>query len=516
MKLLSSLLILIATVLVAAFIYHFAEGNDDRYDVFDLLKRRPITGDILAQAKTPQSGSNPAPKLRAKPLDLNNTGILEQVNRSLADLTDAVVPSVVSIDTKTNVDVTRFVPTDPFGMFGYRQNETYESPGLGSGVIVSEDGYIVTNHHVVAGVDQISITVHDGTEFQAEWVGSDPHADIAVLRIQPTEGQQLPRFQPLAFGDSDVVRVGEMVLAVGNPFGLSETVTRGIISAKQRQISDGSNEYFQVDAVINPGNSGGPLVNIRGEIVGINVAIFTGQQGVKVWQGIGLAIPANEAREVFEAIVYGRPLIRGSLGLSLDNVTRNYAIALGLNSTKGALITNVEKGSPAEIAGLKPGDVIVKFDDKDTKDADDAYSRIRAKTESETAEITIIRKGQLMTATSTVMSKSDTNSLKLKSDITTSGQSIADALGIVVRDLKPQERQALGLRKNDPAILINDVKPGSQAERRFLPGDFIHRINRENIHSVAKFYDVLGSLPQDKASLMILSRDGHRITAVLQ
>ncbi len=509
-RIISSSMILIAVTVVAAWIYRQVEGGEDRYDIFDLLRKRGFVAQIQGDAPV-----NTKPKLRAEPLDLNDVTVLDQVNRSLADLSDAVVPAVVSIDTTTNVDVARFIPADPFGFYGYRKNERLQAPGLGSGVIVSEDGFVVTNHHVVAGVDEIFITVHGGAKYKADWVGSDPQTDIAVLKIRAPEKAVLPKFHSLAFANSDTVRVGEMVLAVGNPFGLSETVTRGIISAKQRQLSDGTNEYFQVDAVINPGNSGGPLVSVHGEIIGINVALFTGQQNVKVWQGIGLAIPANEAKAVFEAIVYGRPLIRGYLGVSLSDLNRNYALALGLKNTNGALITNVEKGSPAEVSGLKPGDVIVKFDGKATKNASDTYARIRAKDKDEKVVLTLIRKGKALSVTAVVMSKSDTNTLKLKSDITASGQSIAEALGIVVRDLTEKERSSLGLSQSDPAIIIASVKAGSQAEKRFLPGDFVHRINRDNVHTAAEFYDLLGSLPQDKRSIMILSRNGHRITAVL-
>jgi len=329
---------LVGVVLIGGFSSYFYLGLIDghgRYDILDLLKRRPITAAIGTGAPL-LAQNEESSLLRAVPLDLNNIGILEEVNRSLADLTDAVVPSVVSIDTTTSVKVTRVVPADPFGFFGYRQSENYQSPGLGSGFIVTSEGHIMTNHHVVAGVDKIRVTLHDGGQYEAEWIGSDPNVDVAVLQLKAPEGGQLPALQPLSFGDSEAVRVGEMVLAVGNPFGLSETVTRGIISAKQRELSDGANEYFQVDAVINPGNSGGPLVNVRGEVIGVNVAIFTGQQDVRFWQGIGLAIPANEAKEVFEAIVLGRPLIRGYIGLEVENITRNYAIALGLKQHPGS------------------------------------------------------------------------------------------------------------------------------------------------------------------------------------
>lgn len=514
MRILSQIFSLFAFLVLSGAIYLVLIKEESRYDIFDLLRGRPLTAVIGSSPPVlAQAGEQTLP--RAVPLDLNDTGILEEVSMALSDLTDAVVPSVVSIDTKTNVDVTRIVPADPFGLFGRRQSQRYQAPGLGSGVIVTDQGHIVTNHHVVAGVDEIRVTAHDGSEYAAEWVGSDPNVDVAVLKIVPPEGTTLPEFRPLAFGDSDRVRVGEMVLAVGNPFGLNETVTRGIISAKQRELSDGSNEYFQVDAVINPGNSGGPLVNVRGEVIGINVAIFAGQQEVKVWQGIGLAIPANEVKEVFEAIVLGRPLIRGYLGLELENITRNYALALGLWSTKGALITNVVKGSPAESAGLKPGDVILKFENKEVQTAEETLGRIRSKKAGETAKLTIARKGDVIELEAAVISKSDPNTLRLRSDISSNGQSIADAIGISVSNLTSDQRLGLGLKETTPAIVVSDVKAGSQAEQQFQVGDLIHRINQDPVTDTATFFDLLGSLPQDKTTVMILSREGRLIRAFL-
>ena len=502
-------------IVLAGAIYSVVIDRDERYDIFDLIQQKPLTAAIGADSPLLAQSNGDKPILHAIPLDLNDTGVLEDVNRALSDLTDAVVPSVVSIDTTTSVNVTRVVPTDPWGLFGYRQNQRYDAPGLGSGVVVTEEGHIVTNHHVVAGVDEIRVTTHDGSVFEADWVGSDPGVDVAILKLKAPEGGALPTFRPLVFGDSDQVRVGEMVLAVGNPFGLNETVTRGIISAKQRELNDGSNEYFQVDAVINPGNSGGPLVNVKGEIIGISVAIFTGQQDVKVWQGIGLAIPANEVREVFDAIVLGKPLIRGFIGLELTNITRNYAIALGLNSTQGALITNVVKGSPAEAAGLKPGDVIVKFGGKDAKNAEDTLARIRARKSGDKVPITIIRKGQPMGTEVEVMSKSDTNTLKLRSEISANGHAVADALGITVSNLTPEQRVALGIAENEAAILISNVKRESQAAQRFRRGDLIRRLNQDPVDSVETFYDLLGDLPKDKTSEIILTRNGRLIRAFL-
>lgn len=506
-------LVMVAIFLGATLLYRGLTWGSPAYDLFDLLGRRPLAAmgglePVLAQAA-------PAPVLRAQPMDLNNAGVLEQVNLALADLTDAVVPSVVSIDTTTNVNVSRLVPADPWGMFSYRQNQRYQAPGLGSGVVVTEQGHVVTNHHVVAGVDKIRITMHDGSTYEAEWVGSDANVDVAVLQIKAPEGGTLPKFHPLAFGDSDKVRVGEMVLAVGNPFGLSESVTRGIISAKQRELNDGANEYFQVDAVINPGNSGGPLVNSRGEVIGINVAIFTGQQDVRVWQGIGLAIPANEVREVFEAIALGRPLIRGYIGLELGNISYNYALALGLPDTKGAVITDVVKGSPAELAELKPGDIIISFDGKEIKSAEEALARIRSKKPGEVAKLVFLRKTERLETGVSVIASSDTNTLTLRSDISANGQSITEALGISVSNLSPEQRAAAGLDQSLAAIVITAVEPGSQAEQRFRKGDLIHQINQDPVTDVATFYDLLGALPTDKPTLMVLSREGHVIRAFL-
>ncbi len=487
--------LMIATVAVAVAIlaYRAMADSDKVYNVFDLFR-----------GQAPTVATTPTPTLRGEPvMDVNSFAVLSQVNSALADLTESVVPSVVSIDTKRTVNRRRYVPADPFGLSWRSLNERAEIPaGLGSGAIVSEDGYIVTNHHVVSDVSEIMVTLHGGKSYEAEWIGSDPRADVAVLKIIQPEGEPVVRFKPLPFGDSNQVRVGEMALAIGNPFGLSETVTRGIISAKQRQLSDNTNEYFQVDAVINPGNSGGPLVNIRGEIIGVNVAIFTGDQNVKAWQGVGLAIPANEAREIYEAIALDKPLERGYLGVGL--------------ASRAPVVVDVAVDSPAALSGLQPGDQIVKFDGKKIASSEDFISRIRKKKGGDVAKIELLRDGKVLKVEPQFVSKSAMNSLTFKKDMASkSGFEIAQALGIQVQNLTAQERQVMNIPEDVPAILISDVQRGSQAAAQFKPGDLIHIINRNRVSNVATFYDLLGSLPQNKRSMMILSRDGERFAAAL-
>ncbi|MEM6830231.1 MAG: trypsin-like peptidase domain-containing protein, partial [Bacteroidota bacterium] len=408
---------------------HFRDG----YSIFDLLKGTKFV------ATAPTLGQSSV--VGGPVVNPNDLEVLEKVNRAFADITEAVVPSVVSIDTKKTVNVRRFVPQDPFGMFGYTQTEPTERPaGLGSGAIVSEEGHIITNHHVISGADQIEITTNDGSVYEAELIGSDLIADVAVLKILQPDNQPPVKFKPLPFGDSDKVRVGEMALAIGNPFGLSETVTRGIISAKQRQLNDGANEYFQVDAVINPGNSGGPLVNIYGELIGVNVAIFTGQQNVRVWQGIGLSIPSNEAREIFDAIANDKPLARGYLGLGLDTVPYQYLRAWGLKSP-GALVRNVTPDSPAQRAGIRQGDVVIGIDKKALKSPQDFLNRIRRKKGGETSEMQVVRQGRQMALSATFGSKADKNTFQIRK---VSGQGITDSLGIQVQNINRQQRDAMG------------------------------------------------------------------------
>ncbi len=276
---------------------------------------------------------------------------LEALESDYAELVKSVVPAVVSITTQTKIKQRVPYVLDAFDLiFGPRERVVEQTKtGLGSGVIVSPEGYILTNHHVISGMSEIQVQLSDGRIEHADLVGSDPGTDIAVLKINgPVEA--------LAFGDSDRVRVGQPVLAVGNPFGFQETVTQGIVSAKGRAVRDSGVEFLQTDAAVNQGNSGGPLLNFRGEVIGINSAIYSANTGT--WLGISFAIPANVAKQSMESILRTGRVQRQTLGVSTMALTPELARQLGLRAPIGGMITQVLPGSPAEKSGLQPGDVI--------------------------------------------------------------------------------------------------------------------------------------------------------------
>jgi Do/DeqQ family serine protease len=299
-------------------------------------------------------------------------------------LVRSVVPSVVSITTQKT---TRRVPVfaeDAFDLiFGPRQRTVTEQ-GLGSGVIVSEDGHILTNHHVIDGMQKIQVQFTDGRSESANLVGSDPATDIAVLKIQGP-------VPALPFGDSDSVRVGQPVVAVGNPFGLQETVTQGIISAKGRVVRDSGVEFLQTDAAVNQGNSGGPLLNFKGEVIGINSAIYSANTGT--WLGISFAIPANVARESMDSILRTGKVQRQTLGVSSTALTPEIARLLGLRAPIGALVTGVLAGSPAEKCGLQPGDILAGIDGVIIQNPSVLPKLLAGKKSGSRVKLTVVRDG---------------------------------------------------------------------------------------------------------------------------
>ena len=326
-------------------------------------------------------GFTPADGPRLDPKDLQ---ILSALDEEYTRLADAVVPSVVSI-ASSNPPQNAPGPLSPFDLlFGSRGRIARYS--LGSGVIVSKEGHILTNNHVIAGMAKITVQMTDGREVPARFIGADAATDIAVLQVS------VPNLTPLPLGDSDAVRVGQVVLAIGNPFGFQETVTQGIISARgRRAMNDSDVEFLQTDAAVNEGNSGGPLLNLRGEIVGINTAIFS-KTGGNV--GISFAVPSNTARQTLESVLATGRAVRGFLGVDLQAMSPELAAELGATDPRGALVVDVVAGSPAETAGLQPGDIIRKIGGRPIIGLRDVRARIAELPVGTKTEIVIERRGR--------------------------------------------------------------------------------------------------------------------------
>ena len=386
-------------------------------------------------------------------------------NETFSKLSEKLRPAVVNISTTMVVKqpMLRGRPSSPFGeqdpfrdfwekFFGGKMPQEFETKSLGSGVIIHREGYILTNNHVVENAKEIMVTLYSEKDYPAQVIGRDKKTDLALIKIDAKE--DLP-VAPL--GDSDRLRVGEWVLAIGNPFGLSETVTAGIVSAKGRVIGAGPyDDFIQTDASINPGNSGGPLFNFWGEVVGINTAI------VAAGQGIGFAIPVNMAKEVIPQLKEKGRVIRGWLGVTVQRITSQLAKSFGLKEERGALVSQVFKGSPAEKAGIKSGDVILEFDGKKVKDFGE-LSRIVASTPvGKTIPIKIFREGKTLTLQATVA--------ELEERAEGTDAPVQETLGITVQNLTPEIARALGLEETT-GVVVARVEKGSPGRRgRNQPG----------------------------------------------
>ena len=338
---------------------------------------------------------------------------------------------------------------------------------MGSGVIVSPEGYIITNNHVVDGASELTVTLPDKREFKAKIVGTDPKTDLAVVKINASN---LPYVR---WGDSSKLQVGEYVLAVGNPFGLNSTVTLGIVSALGRghmgitQYED----FIQTDAAINPGNSGGALVNTAGELVGINTAIVSQTGG---YQGVGFAVPANMAKPVYESLVKTGKVVRGYLGVAIQELTQNLAKSFGLKQAKGALVSSVAEDSPAERAGIKQGDVIVAYQGNPIEDPAVLQREVTRTPVGTKATLKVIRDGREQEVTVTIGEQSET------AKVASADSSMENALaGVEVQSLDLQTARELGLHGKVQGVVVVNVEPDSLADRAGLAqGNVIKEINR--------------------------------------
>ncbi|MFN8818005.1 MAG: DegQ family serine endoprotease [bacterium] len=385
-----------------------------------------------------------------------------------------------------------------------------ESQSFGSGVVISADGYILTNNHVIEDAREVRVSFADGRTMEAKVVGTDPATDVGVLKVEPSGTMAFAKL-----GDSDKVNVGEWVLAIGNPFQLSQSVTSGIISAKGRQIDSAGNgqavrfeDFLQTDAAINPGNSGGPLVNLRGEVIGINTAIFSRSGG---YMGIGFAIPSNLAAGIKEQLVSNGKVERGWLGVSMQNLDENTAKSLGLNGTQGVLVTDVTTGSPAESAGLAVEDVITEVNGRPTPNMETLRSIIGVTPPGRTVEVKLNRAGE---------TKSKSVTLGNRDQALAAAGQVAPAtnpLGVGVQLLTPdQAQERLGDRRAT-GVIVTDVNPNSAgAELGLQPDDILLQINRIRVNDVEGFRRAMEEVDRSGLARVVYRRGNMNIIGTIR
>jgi len=398
------------------------------------------------------------------------------VPSSFADLAEKSSPGVVNIQTSKTVRGQAFPRMEdfffgiPHGGFG--QEYEHKIPSLGSGFVISSDGFIVTNNHVVEDVDSIKVAFEDGSELDAEVVGRDPKTDIALIRVKPAKD-----LFALPLGDSAVVRPGEWVVAIGNPFGLEHTVTAGIVSAKHRIIGQGSyDDYIQTDAAINPGNSGGPLLNLKGEVIGINTAINPRANT------IGFAVPINMAKQVLPQLRAKGSVTRGWLGVVIQHITPELTEAMNLADEKGALVSKVAPDGPAEKAGIEHGDVIVEFDGKPVDDWNELPRIVAATPVGSKVDVVVLRDGKRKTFEVVVGTLEEESVAAAAGGEEGGPENGAAAFGLRVQDLTPEIADQLGVDA-DKGVLITAVEPGSPADEAGLRrGDLILEVDRNEVN----------------------------------
>jgi serine protease Do len=374
------------------------------------------------------------------------------------------------------------------------------SEGQGSGFLVDADGYIVTNNHVAGDAEKITVTLHDGRKFDAKLVGRDARTDLALIKI---DASGLPL---VAFGDSDTARVGDWVVAIGNPFGLGGTATAGIISARGRDvrlIDNDANDYLQLDAPINFGNSGGPVFNTAGQVVGVNTAIFSPNGGNI---GIGFAIPANQVKEIVAELRQNGSIERGWLGVQIQDLDDDLADSLGLDDSRGALVVEVVAGSPAANGGVQAGDVVTRFNGQDI-DSQRMLSRtVASAPPNQPARLTVWRDGRSRELT-VELGEAESDAAAASSLVP--GQSGSGALGLTLQSLTGEGRAQLGLPNSVEGALVTNVVPGSTAaEKGLRPGDVITRVNQRAVASAADAVAALNAAKESGENALLLVRRG--------
>ncbi len=436
---------------------------------------------------------------------------------AFSEIVKVVSPVVVNISTSKIVERDANPFSDFFDdqffdfMEPHYKPKKWKERSLGSGVIVSPDGYILTNAHVVEKADEIMVTLQDQQNFKGKIIGSDPKTDMAVIKISI---QNLPTIK---WGNSDNIQVGEFVLAFGNPYSLSNTVTMGIVSAVGRAnvgIAD-YEDFIQTDAAINPGNSGGPLVNIKGELIGINTAIFSRTGG---YQGIGFAVPSNMAKSVMNQLINQGKVTRGWLGVTIQNFTPELAREFGLKKSTGALVTEIMKNGPAEKAGIKRGDIITELDDKEVKNVETLRNIIAQSRVGSKIELNVIRDGKPLiidvTITELPQDIAQTVPRDQEEKLSTEENALA---GFSVMNLTQEIATQLDLSRDEKGVVIVRVEPYSVAEDAGLKkGDVIQEINKKPIKNINDFNSVVSRIKKGDTLLLFINRGTSKFYITLK
>ena len=456
--------------------------------------------------------SIPVKSAHSAPISASADVETPMIPANFSELAAKVRPGVVNIQVVKKVknmgfgfsQGNPFGDRNPFGDFFGPFSEGnpprgYKQRGIGSGFVMSPEGYILTNNHVIEGVDQIKVKFANGREYDGRIVGRDPKTDLAVVKIDgPKDLQALP------LGNSDELKVGNWVVAVGSPFGLEQTVTAGIVSAKGRVIGSGPYDNFiQTDASINPGNSGGPLINMKGEVVGINTAI------VADGQGIGFAIPINMAKEIVPQLEKKGHVTRGWLGVGIQEVTPELAKSLGLKEEKGALVAQVFSGSPAERAGIEPGDVIMEFDGKEIVDSKDLPHTVASTPVGKSVTVKVSRDGKV------IERQVKLGEMEEKGVAVSQDTSSHKSLGMAVQNVTPEIARELGLKK-EAGVVVARVEPGSPAaDAGIQRGDVIQEVNRKPIKNAKDFVHQVEQAKKQESILLFIQRGQNSLFAAV-
>ena len=428
--------------------------------------------------------------------------VLPEVNDVIPDIVDKASHSVVNVDTSTTMTVTS--PFAPFAPFFDQMPEQFQREiprrGIGTGFIFREDGYILTNNHVIEGADEIKVTFFDGREFTGKVIGADPLTDIAIVKV---EAENLPT---LSLGDSDAARVGEFVVAIGNPYGLSHTVTMGVLSAKGRAVPSGDTgqeyeNFLQTDAAINPGNSGGPLLNLDGEVIGINTAI------IPFAQGVGFAIPINMAKSILDQLIERGKVVRAWLGVYIQNITTEIGKQFGYEGTEGALVADVIENGPAAKANFQRGDIILSVNDQKITDTKNLQNTIRSLKPEDSAKIEIWRNGENKIIEVQLEELKDEATFIPPDEITPEKVE----LGMEISEITADLQQKYGFTESKGVVVVS-VAPGGPSEDAGLrAGDVILQINRTDVSSVEEFKTVLAKVEPGDTAILLISRAGRTL-----